>query len=146
MSDPQAPYVYHEIPSLDQLLPSTGGVPGVEYAQVTTANLRRAQDDGWSKLTGRQMIYTIEGPTGRVDCELYGKGKPIVGQGTKSGRRRCWVDPEIRRVTGLGHIETIELEPAPEQVPVGDSDVVAPEASKETPLGKLPRRKKGGTT
>jgi hypothetical protein len=137
MSDEPQSYIYHEIPTLDQLLPSTGGIPGVEYAQITTDNLRRAQDEGWSKLTGRQMVYTIEGPNGRVDCELYGRGKPIPGQGTRSGRRRCWVDPEIRRVTGLGLVEIPQPEPEPEAQPQAPTE-------EEQPLGKLPRRKKGG--
>ena len=108
-------YVYDHIPSLKELIPSTGGLPGVEYAQVTTDRLWLAQKNGWSKLSGRQKIYTIRGPAGEVHCELYGKGKPIKGQSMLSGRRICWLDKTIREKTGLSEIPTGGEDKAPTQ-------------------------------
>ena len=95
-------FVYNHVPNLKELLPNTGGIPGVQYAQVSTENLRKAQDEGWLKISGAQKLYTIIGPSGKVDCELYAKGKPIPGQGSGSGKRICWVDGVIYSKTGLG--------------------------------------------
>ena len=95
-------YVYNHIPNLRDLLSTNAGLPGVEYAQVTLENLYQAQKSGWSKLSGHQKIYIIRGPKGEVACELYGKGKPIKGQNTMSGKRICWIDKAIRLKTGLG--------------------------------------------
>ena len=68
-------YFYDHLPSLKELMPSTGGVPGIEYLMVSTTNLRRAQDEGWLRSSGsEQRVFTLEGPAGRVDCELYSRG------------------------------------------------------------------------
>tara|TARA_Y100000590_G_scaffold413_1_gene607 strand:+ start:5162 stop:5530 length:369 start_codon:yes stop_codon:yes gene_type:complete len=98
---PAEEYIYDHIPTLRELLPSTAGVPGVQYAQISAKNLRRAQDEGWLKISGKQKIYTISGPKGTVDCELYAKGKPIPGQGSQSGARICYVDSEVYKGTGF---------------------------------------------
>lgn len=92
---------WHHIPSLRELLPKTGGIPGVTYLQCAVTNLRRAQDEGWGKMVGGSLVYTIVGPEGEVDCELYCKGQPITGQPSSSGARRCEVDLMIEEATGL---------------------------------------------
>ena len=103
---PQLPWTYHDtIPTLLQLMPETGGVPGVEYLQCSTQRLRRAQDEGWVRMHGgRQKVYTIVGPKGRCDCELYARGNPIVGQSHDSGARNCEVDLEIYQITGIENL------------------------------------------
>lgn len=111
----QKPYTYTKIPRLKQLLPRTGGLPGVEYAIISTSNMRKAQDLGWERLAGAQKIFTIEGPKGNADCELFGKGAPIRGMDTLAGVRRLSIDPEVRKVTGF------VSEP-----PKGGSDSTAP--------------------
>lgn len=95
-------YTYDYIPTLEQLLPSNGGLPGVEYAIVATSNMRKAQDEGWERLAGNQKIFTVTGPQGEVDCELFGRGKPIKGADAQAGRRRCYVDGSVRDRTGHG--------------------------------------------
>jgi hypothetical protein len=94
-------YEYDHIPTLKELMPTTAGIPGVEYAQVATTNIRMAQDLGWGRICGNQKVYTITGPKGSVDCELYCKGTPIIGEDHKAGRRVCMVDKDIRAKTGL---------------------------------------------
>jgi hypothetical protein len=91
-------YTYNEIPKLHQLLPETGGLPGVTYAIVALENARKAQDQGWSRLTGNQKIFTVVGPNGAVDCELYGKGAPIRGLDASGGRRTCVVDKAVSKL------------------------------------------------
>lgn len=97
-----AAFIYDHVPNLRELLPTTAGIPGVQYAQVSVTNLRKAQDEGWVKISGAQKLYTINGPSGKVDCELYAKGKPIPGQGVTSGARICYIDKDIYAKTGLG--------------------------------------------
>ena len=98
----EKPYTYSKIPTLEQLLPNTGGLPGVKYAIVSTSNMRKAQDDGWERLSGNQKIFTIKGPSGVVDCELFGKGEPMRGIDVSAGRRVCMIDKSIRDATGFG--------------------------------------------
>ena len=96
------PYYYKFIPRLEDLLPKSGGVPGVKYAIVAISNARKAQDEGWERLAGNQKIFTIEGPEGSVDCELFGLGKPMRGLDHFSGKRVCMIDKVIRETTGFG--------------------------------------------
>ncbi len=126
MSDTAHAYNYHytHIPSLQELLPTTGGIPGVQYLQCSLNNLRRAQDDGWGKISGRQMVYTVEGPDGTAHCELYARGKPIPGMSSDSGARRCFLDKDIRKLTGIGKPsaavkKVIKPAKAPEAAQVG---------------------------
>ena len=111
-------YVYDHIPTLKELLPASGGRPGVQYAQVTSERLWLAQKSEFRKVSGAQMMYTIRGPKGEVHCELYGEGRPIKGQGSKSGKRICWLDTLIREKTGLLRPnEKPPIEVAPRLVP-----------------------------
>ena len=122
--DPHAPYTYHGVPSLRQLMTRTGGVPGVAYLQCAVANLKRAQNEGWGRIEGRaQRVYTIVGPKGQVDCELYCQGTPIPGQGTDSGARRCEVDLEIYNLTGLDEEEPTEQNTKPVDKPMKTAKV-----------------------
>jgi len=98
---PPEPFVYTTVPDLWTLMPSTGGVPGVVYLQCNVTNVKRAQNEGWLHIEGRAYVYTIVGPKGRVDCQLYCKGTPIPGQGSRSGARECQVDVSIYHLTGL---------------------------------------------
>jgi hypothetical protein len=93
-------YTFDHIPILRELLPKQHGRPGLIYAQVHVANLRRAQDQGWREIDGT-AAYTIVGPKGHIDMKLMGKGKPIAGIGHASGKRRCVYDLDIEERTGL---------------------------------------------
>ena len=133
-TDPAAPrrkYEYEHIPSLKELLPSTAGRPGVEYAQISTINARKAQDEGWSPLTGGVAFYTIKGPKGSVDCMLLGKGFPIRGQAPFGGSRTCFVDGAIYE--GTGHPDT-----SLEGVPVVDEQAETAVPSTPTAHTKVP--------
>ena len=94
------PYTYDHIPALKELLPNTGGQPGLEYAQVCTHNLRKAQDNGWSRVRGAKT-YSIVTNEGIADMELLCKGKQAKGLDTHSGKRRCLVDWAVQDLTGL---------------------------------------------
>ena len=95
-----APYVFCFIPTLHDLLPNTAGIPGVEYAQICTANAKYAQDDGWGAVEGAKF-YSIEGPKGTASMVLAGKGTPIRGASPSDGARRCYLDEDITALTGL---------------------------------------------
>lgn len=112
LEEARARYTYDHIPSLKELMPTTAGIPGVEYAQVCVHNIRLAQDLGWGRISGNQKVYTITGPTGSVDCELYCKGKPISGECPQGGRRVCSIDKEIVKLTGVRNGPPPEREPA----------------------------------
>lgn len=94
-------YRYTNIPSLEELLPRTGGRAGVTYAMINLVNARKAQDDNFERLAGNMPIYTIVGPKGEVNFELWGKGQPIPGQDPTSSRCRCFVDGSLYDETGL---------------------------------------------
>ena len=102
------PYLFDRVPTLEELLPQTGGRPGVTYAMVATSNLRKAQEQGWERLAGNTPIWTVEGPKGTVDFELWGRGKPIPGQDPNSSRCLCYVDKSIREDTGHTFSEASE--------------------------------------
>ena len=92
-------FMFQTIPSLKELLPSTAGIPGIQYAQICVNNMKRAQNDGWKRIQGAK-IYTVLGPDGRADMELLAQGKVISGQAYDSGARRCWIDPNVYTLTG----------------------------------------------
>ena len=96
------PYTWDHVPRLHELMTKTAGIPGVEYLQCAVANIRQAQDGGWLRTAGsEQRVFTIIGPDGSIDCELYSRGEPIPGQGPYSGARKCEIDRLIYEVTGL---------------------------------------------
>ena len=119
ISEEVRPYTYDHIPQLRELMPTTGGIPGVTYLQVTVSNQRTAQDDGWGNISGGSRIYTIIGPKGPADMQLMCKGKPIPGGDTNSGSRKCMVDANVEGITGLfvnPPEEPPEVEEAPPEI------------------------------
>lgn len=106
MSDTQ--FDFDHIPSLRELL-GTGGSPGLEYAQICTHNLKRAEQDlkdqadpasGW-RLLPQGRTYTIVGPKGHADMCLMRRGKRIPGTDGTSGARKVFVDPDVLKLTGI---------------------------------------------
>lgn len=127
--EPNRPYTYDgHIPQLRELMPTTGGVPGVTYLQVTVGNQRTAQDTGWGDISGGSRVYTIVGPKGIADMRLMCKGKPIPGGDTMSGARKCVVDAKVEDLTGLLITKPKEPEPEPEPTPKPDLKAVKDKA------------------
>jgi hypothetical protein len=108
------PFVYYRIPQLRELMPKTGGLPGVTYLQCAVINLRKAQDDQWKRVVN-SSTYTIVGPEGEIDCELLCKGRPIPGGDVFSGRRSCEVDTLIEEITRIPIDPSVVPEPSPVQ-------------------------------
>ena len=99
---PTPDYTYRDhIPQLRELMPKTGGVPGVKYLQCTLGNLKLAQDDGWGNIVGGSKVFTIVGPKGSADMHLLCKGEPLPGGDVHSGVRECVVDAKVEDLTGL---------------------------------------------
>lgn len=94
-----APYTYDHVPTLKELLPSNGGLPGVEYMQVCDLNGKEAQDQGWGPVRDAKM-FTIEGPKGSANIILACKGEPIAGASTQEGARMMYLDENIYGLTG----------------------------------------------
>ena len=88
------PLVYDHIPRLKELLPKQGGLPGFQYAQVSGDRRRRAQDEGWLQVND-SYTYTIIGPKGSIDMDLFCRGKLIPGQPSNSGKRVMVVEHQI---------------------------------------------------
>ena len=121
------PYTYDHLPQLRELL-KNGGLPGVEYLQVAVHNLRLAQREGWTRVSGHQMVYTIVGPNGSCDCELFGSGEPISGQDPEGGARVCWIDMDVRQETGFHDTISDEVENLGEMPPIaGEGTMVLQE-------------------
>ena len=127
------------IPTLRQLLPATGGVPGLIYAQVSLKNLTSLQNDPstrWYKTRDAEDAYTVRGPKGEVDVMLCCTGKAMPGGDPQAGARLCWLDKSIPELTGLtvgpewtGLVEDFTL--------VGVSDTVAPPPKPKPPSGGM---------
>lgn len=94
---------YTWIPQIEELLPKTGGLPGVEYLQCSAENQPRADAEGWRPVH-RSRPYVIaspKDPTKRVAMTLLGCGEPLRSLSPYSGRRVCWVDKLVEERTGL---------------------------------------------
>lgn len=139
-------YIYDHVPTLWELMPKTGGLPGVTYAQVCVQHLRAAQDDGWSKLSGGSKTYTIIGPKGEADMELVAKGDPIPGSDVYSGRRMCVVDKTVAKLTGLApNGKGLAFEPEPAVTASVTPEVAAtPEVATAQPVVTGPPKRKRG--
>jgi hypothetical protein len=94
------PFTFTHIPDLRELLPKFRGRPGFEYLQCCVANLRRAQDEGWTEVENT-VIYTIEGPKGEASMKLLARGKPIPGATHNAGARLCVCDKSVEGLTGV---------------------------------------------
>lgn len=95
-----SPYTYDHVPTLKELLPTTGGLPGVKYIQLCTTNAKAGQDGGWGPVENAK-IFTITGPKGSSDILLACKGTPIRGASTQEGARTMSLDEDIYKLTGL---------------------------------------------
>lgn len=100
LTSPNVAYGYDYVPKLGKLLPKTGGVPGVEYIQVCTANAKPAQDQGWGPVHGA-FLYTITGPKGSADMLLACRGTPDASRSNDSGACMMNLDDDIYRLTGI---------------------------------------------
>lgn len=95
-----APYTYDHVPTLKELLPTTGGLPGVKYIQVCIFNAKVAQDDNWGPVENAKL-FTITGPKGSSNILLACKGTPVRGASTQEGAREMSLDEDIYKLTGL---------------------------------------------
>ncbi len=105
--------VFEWVPNLQELI-SFGGTPGIEYRQICTHNLRRAQEEHFTTVPGT-FLYQIVGPKGGADCHLMQRGKAIPGATKQSGARICKVDSKVEELTGLWinphkHVEEPKVE------------------------------------
>ena len=120
---PTRDYTYEGyIPKLRQLFPRSWGVQGCEYLQVSVHNLRKAIDEGWGQCDPPAHIYTILGPSGSVDCSLLVRGTPILGANDRSGEQPCYVDGDIRSLTGLWG----KVNPPPDDTPTDTTTKTTP--------------------
>ena len=112
---PAEPYHDH-IPALRELMPRTGGLPGVVYAQILSSNLGKSDREHW-KQVDNQRPYTITGPRGSAECLLVCHGKPDLSINPDSTFPHCAVDEGIVTLTGLVSTATglsVEWDPTPE--------------------------------
>ena len=86
-------------PGTGTLMPRTGGVAGVEYAQVCTHHIVKAKKWGWGPIVDAEP-YVIEGPSGDAEVVLLCKGEPIRGASSLGGAQICRIDREIYTLTG----------------------------------------------
>ncbi len=121
----KGPPIYDHIPVLYHkkdpcLLPKTGGIPGFQYAQISTSCRKRAQDEGWLPVDN-SWTYTIVGPNGSIDMDLFCRGRRILGQSHDAGRRVMVVDTAVQEATGhwinpQNHMEPADAEESKQQV------------------------------
>lgn len=121
----KGPLTYDHIPVLKRkgkpcLLPQTGGIPGFQYAQVSGKHRKRAQNEGWLPVDN-SYTYTIIGPKGSIDMDLFCRGHRILGQSHDAGRRVMVVDTAVQEATGhwinpQNHVEPPSAEESKPQV------------------------------
>lgn len=124
------PLTFEFVPTLRQLMPSTGGLPGVKYGLLAVHNQKTAQNEGWGATT-TSKIFTIKGPKGQVDVVLACKGDPVRGMSPAGGARVFLIDQDIYDVTGLDAVE--DQEPVPEK-----SEPISEKPAKADPFDSLP--------
>jgi len=56
-------------PGPGTLMPRTGGLPGVKYAQICTNHVIKARREGWDGVRDAEP-YIISGPAGEAECML----------------------------------------------------------------------------
>jgi hypothetical protein len=94
---------FDHIPQLQELMRNAGR-PGLEYAQICTHHLLKAQTDihptkgGW--LMVNRPAYVIEGPKGKAEMVLMTRGQEITSPSASAGARKCVVDTDIEKLTG----------------------------------------------
>lgn len=92
--------IFDRIPMTQDLIKNDGQA-GVEYAIVDTANIVKAHQEGWERLSPPTVPFLIKGPKGTAACDFLGRGKPIKGQTIGTTISPLAVDREIREKTGL---------------------------------------------
>jgi hypothetical protein len=99
---------FDHVPELTELMPLTGGMTGVEYAQICVENLMTAQNKNLEDVADA-FYYQITGPKGKATMRLmaFKDTAPIFP--ARAGACTCYLDPDIEKHTGL------ELEPAKEK-------------------------------
>ena len=108
-------YTYDHVPTLRELMPTNGGLPGVQYGLVCVHNQRHAQDAGWQGVE-KAKVFTIASDQGSVDMILACQGTPVRGMSPDMGARKMFVDEDVYRLTGLWpSADTPKLEDAPQQ-------------------------------
>ena len=97
-------------PGTGTLMPRTGGVTGVEYAQVCTHHIVKAKrdpDGSWGPIVDAEP-YVISGPDGDAEVVLLCKGEPIRGASSLAGAQICKIDREIYTLTGFKDPDDVE--------------------------------------
>ena len=98
------PYAFDFVPELKDLLPETGGHPGLKYAVALLEHAPLFQNDPemrWSQDPNYPHVFKVTGPKGFIHLQLWRRGKIIQGASTQSGARECSYDKEIAVRTGL---------------------------------------------
>jgi len=101
-------------PGPGTLMPRTGGVAGVEYAQVCTHHIVKAKRDpegSWGPIVDAEP-YVISGPDGEAEVVLLCRGEPIPGASSLGGAQLCQIDNEIYTLTGFKDPSNVEDKPA----------------------------------
>lgn len=130
--------VFDHVPHLRELMPSTGGWPGIIYAQVCVHNVANAIEREENPAHLRQIrgseYFEITGPKGTVQMALVGCGTPIPGASPNAGARLFFTDGEVERLTGHPVKAPIWLRPQPKEEPAAAAKPPAkPSASPSTP-------------
>ena len=92
--------IFNHIPVLRELLPKTGGLPSLAYAQITVENMLEIQEAGWDEVADAVM-YVIKGPSGIASCKLHVYGTPNPGLSIGITKQKCMIDKSIREKTGI---------------------------------------------
>lgn len=77
-----------------------GGIPGCTYRLCHTANLAKAQSEGW-KLAHNYPVFVLRGPRGVASAQLMVRGKPIPGANPMNGTRPFVIDLRLDSETGI---------------------------------------------
>lgn len=113
-------------PGPGTLMPRTGGLPGVKYAQICTNHVIKARRYGWDGVRDAEP-YIISGPAGEAECMLMCQGKPIRNASPMGGSQVCELDREIFVLTGFedpdGDPEDSKKPDKPEGTQKGGKDV-----------------------
>ena len=100
---------FDHYPTLTELGFTNGGVPGIEYAFLTSEDRRKAQADGFGAvLGGTGTFFTVTGPKGEVDLEVWGRGRPIHGLDTNQIQPAIFVSNKAEQATGLSRVQVVD--------------------------------------
>lgn len=94
-------------PGPGTLMPRTGGIAGVEYAQICTHHIVKAKRAGFGPIVDAEP-YVIVGPDGEAEVVLLCQGEPIKGASSLGGAQVCHLDREIFTLTGYKDTDDVE--------------------------------------